>query len=486
MMHKHSSNELKELFLLCAGVVLLILAALILSTPASPLSSATPLGVAQGQPDYGEGYPSPLSCPQNTALCYPNPRVGTLSIRAAGASDGYTVNVDANNAQTSLGSPVILDGNRQLEVEWACLPYQNGTATCQIVNPRCHCSWWGGCGTCYTPYACNTGNITYTDNTLTSTGFQTNGALVGTASVTFPANADSFTYSLQCKKAGGSTYTVTNTVYAAGGADTPLNAPKPTATINAGNGNGVTKTVEVGTPVTITATYTPRGTDSLTSTAINGPNSTNSVPGVSNTTPDSPKQYIFIPSAVGTYTFAPAIRSANFPVWNDYGVAVDVVATPMTCPNAHGVNPPTCTCDVGYSGPPRGLCTQVPCSDPNALWPLCTSCRAGYELRGGVCTPPPELSLRASQLRVNSGTRTTVTWRVTRLYANAGIVCSLSSNPSGVVSARMPANTQPTWSGTAQTAPITATTVITLSCTGANPKSITVGLIPAFEEPPGV
>jgi hypothetical protein len=66
--------------------------------------------------------------------------------------------------------------------------------------------------------------------------------------------------------------------------------PPPQDTISAGAGNGVPVTVVAGTPVTISATYTADAADTLTQTAIDGPNSTNSVPGVPFTAPFSPKQ----------------------------------------------------------------------------------------------------------------------------------------------------------------------------------------------------
>src|SRR6185436_5831674 len=100
-----------------------------------------------------------------------------------------------------------------------------------------------------------------------------------------------------------------------------LGAPKdfPAITITA-----VPSAVAVGKPSIITALFAPGLADTLTSTAINGPNTTNSVPGVPNTTPATPKTYTFQTNTPGTYTFIPSVKTDAYRSWNDYGKSVTV------------------------------------------------------------------------------------------------------------------------------------------------------------------
>lgn len=243
-----SAEELRELALSSAGVVLLILAAIVLSAPPQKASVATPLGVSQGQADYSGGYPSPLSCPVNSSLCHPSPRrIGTLSVRTPGGS-GQTVNVYSNGATDSIGSAVSFPDsvNRQVAVEWACQPFQTATQTCS-QGFQCGCDWWGGCGWCTHSYECGPGTTSYADRTQ-GTGFNTGDALLGNTTVTFPNGYTTNTYSLRCVDDAGPTWSVSAVVYASAPPPPPGNNP-PTLfanisaspqTVSWGNSSAVT------------------------------------------------------------------------------------------------------------------------------------------------------------------------------------------------------------------------------------------------------
>ncbi len=254
------------------------------------------------------------------------------------------------------------------------------------------------------------------------------------------------------------------------------------------------------------------------------------------------KTYTFTPTAPGEYIFYPAAQTEQYTSWNNYSKSLLVRVHPAcpagqhwvpgpsgnyagitfrgqcvpdqaTCPGVHEVNPPACTCETGYvrqNGAcvlptsqcagvhevnypacscdigyhkQNGVCVPDTCSDPRAVPPLCSSCISGYETKNGICTPiPPSTSLSAYPLRVQKGTGSTVSWNVTGLSSGSGTACSITSNPAGVFYQSMPANTAPSWSGTAPTGAINGATIITLSCTGAVSKSVTVGIVPVFQE----
>lgn len=242
-----SVQELRDLVVSAAGVALLILAAIVLSAPPPKTSVATPLGVSQGQADYSGGYPSPLSCPINSSLCYPYLRIGTLSVHPPGGS-GQTVNVYSNGATDSIGSAVSFPDstNRQVVVEWACQPSQTATQTCTNAF-QCGCNWWGGCGWCVYYYECGPGTATYADR-ANGVGFNTGSAIIGNTTVAFPNGYTSNTYTLTCVKDAGGSWSVGATVYATAPPPPPGGTPPTTfasisaspQTVSWGNSSAVT------------------------------------------------------------------------------------------------------------------------------------------------------------------------------------------------------------------------------------------------------
>lgn len=383
---------------------------------------------------------------------------------------------------TYAGALSTVPSGTPLTIEWAC---QRGQSVGYTVSDSC--SSYDPFGNCVSSGGGGSATYTYRDyDGAVGTNF-TAGPNIGSATV---VPTQTTTYGIYCRSAGArtangipfpSTPVMSFTVNVSG---EPIPPPlPPTTTIDAGAGNGITKTVSVGTSVTLTATYTAGSRDALTSTAINGPNSTNSVPGVAWTPPTSPKTYIFTPSTPGSYTFSPSLQSQFYPAWSNYGASVTVVATAATCSGAHQVNPPTCSCEVGYTLQ-GGVCVPTTCSDPHALPPLCNTCQSGYVWDGGngACIiAPAALSISLSKSLVRKGETTTLSWSATGLAGSQN--CSVSSSPAGVFSQTMPAGTAPTWSRSNQpTGPIIGATVFTLSCTGSTPVSVSAKLNPAYIE----
>lgn len=285
----------------------------------------------------------------------------------------------------------------------------------------------------------------------------------GTCNATTPSNS-----SCPCQSPANSCGMRTTGYYLQNGICTARVAPPnilcpaaPTVTINAGAGNGVAVSRPAGTPVTITATFTPRTGDTITGSAINGPNSGSSVPG-GNTAPASTKTYV-LPGTTpaGSYTFRPALTTTYYPAWSDYGRSVVVTITgSLTCPGANEINPPTCSCAPGYQRvPPSTTCTVIPIVVP---------------------PPAPVLTFSAESPRVQPGSAANLTWNVSGLIATDS--CTISSVPAGTLSrSHGPSATATSWSGTASPT-ITGNSVFTLSCTRGTAQSVTVGLIPVIIE----
>ncbi|MEK7109203.1 MAG: hypothetical protein AAB919_02095 [Patescibacteria group bacterium] len=295
--------------------------------------------------------------------------------------------------------------------------------------------------------------------------------------------------------------------------------PPPMLTI-VGNGQTGSITVAVGEAVTVSATFIPAAGDTLFKTAINNYQNnlwcgTGNICNASMWTaaPLGSKSYTFIPTAAGQYIFYPAAQTGQYSNWNNYGKSLRVIAHPVcpagthwepgspgntslygsgsgrcvpnerTCPGAHQINYPTCNCDVGYILQNGACVLPTTCSDPHAVPPLC-SCANGYTLTNGSCTPiPPTLSLSAAQYRVSKGNPAVLSWSAAGLVGDPAVTCLVRSLPASVFLVTMPAGTSGTWSGTGvATNPVTGATRFTLSCTGAGSVSITVNLIPVFQE----
>ncbi len=217
------SKEARELILLCAGVVLLICAALVLSLPPSSSSSATPFGVVQGQPDYGGGYPAPLSCGVGSTNCYPSARITTLSIYKEGTTNGQTMNLDQNGSISALAPAFVLlptdSGVGNLVVEMACQPSQTASQTCSSPY-TCGCRWWGGgCHTCYNYYPCGPGGVAYADRLTfsgTDVSFSSTTLVGGKWTMPIPGGGAGavHSYMLTCKQGeSGPSWAVTLPIY---------------------------------------------------------------------------------------------------------------------------------------------------------------------------------------------------------------------------------------------------------------------------------
>ncbi len=291
--------------------------------------------------------------------------------------------------------------------------------------------------------------------------------------------------------------------------------PPPMLSIVGNDQNPVT--VIPGQSVVIDARFAPSEGDTLTKSAINDSN--NSLwcgSGVTCSTSLwstslNEKNYTFTPARIGTYTFYPAAQTTEYPWWDNYNKSLTVTAAcPANSTTKSSKSTSVCTCNSGYTQQPDGTCIAAPCTngatnpptcnvcnpgytltngqcvlvtsctDPLKQPPLCTSCIAGYSLVGGSCVKVPSVSLSASATLVRSGDTPTLTWRVTG--AGSGVSCTISSDPTGLFSASNGDLKTGTWSGSAQTGPITSKSIFTLSCTNAAPVSVSISLIPSVKE----
>lgn len=253
------------------------------------------------------------------------------------------------------------------------------------------------------------------------------------------------TYTFLCTIGGVNTSTST----------TIATVSAPTATINAGAGDGVNRTVYSGGPYSITATYTPGSGDTLAATAINGSDQVNSVPCADvapyNTScwtqPDATKTYTFTPVA-GTYTFYASQKTLAYTTYNNYkSVTLTVVDQ---CPNGQGT--------AGS----------------------CTSCNNGYVLQGGSCVvsaPPPTISFSANPSRVRKAVSTPVTfsWTVTNPPASCTISGPTGFTPLTINPANGVAGSQ------VATVTLSARSNFTLTC-GAVSQQVTLNLVPNVQE----
>lgn len=261
-----------------------------------------------------------------------------------------------------------------------------------------------------------------------------------------------------------------------------------------GNGQQGEVQVPVGTPVTIRGTFAAGAGDILLFTALND-NNNNALPGVPNTTATSPKNYVFTPTAAGSYIFYPAARTAAYPSWNNYGQQLIVRATQLTCPGgvapvgnscpqvqSCGQNqlgtPPNCTCEVGYQMQ-GGVCVQQMCPGAHEVnWPSCT-CASGYVRDGAtaMCIREAVLNIQvnnAAATRVRKGNTVSLTWSATGVAAGS---CSVRTNAGTTLSSGDSGSLTPT---------VGSQTTYTLRCLNdagtTVSKSANVTLIPTVDE----
>ncbi len=456
----------------------------------------------------------------------PNPRVATfLMYSASDPSRATWANVDSKGAVTRGGYAPSVTSGQNVVVQWSCantIYFSNldGDRSTFLDEPECH--YFSGYTTSYAQQMVVTGTLNNLQNT------QTGGRFDGQQNVIVPANGE-LTQTFSC----GTFPPVTLTLGAA--------KPSPIVTIAA-----VPTVVEKGKPSVITATYIPGAGDTLTATALNGPNTTNSVPGVTNVTATSPKVYTFTTNTPGTYTFSPAVKTDAYRSWDDLGKSVTV--TVLNCGVGGHISGNACVCDTGYTGTPPSCvppvkvsCALSPASQTIVRGSSATvrytttggPTAASYSVDGGASTgiapigasgtitvPSSAIStvgthtvqmsvadLTASagcgpvtikttvpgnltapvinsfsSTKINPGKSSMLSWTISNMQA--GVLCSIT--PSAKLGGPMPGwNGSAIWNGSVLTSPITTPTSYTLSCDygkGVVSAVATVQLLPAYIE----
>jgi hypothetical protein len=483
---KLTHQQFKEIAAFCGGVAILLLVTVFIAGG----------GTARIGQSIAENGISPQSL---TAAVFPCSWFGDCSL------GGYT------NVYDFYASPTTVTAGQSSTLVWTA--YRTGPATiglCQAGNGTGRLFDWH----CYiTPPGAEVGN---------------GSALSGSYVVTPTAGSHTYTFcSRFVQDNGGSCLTATVT------ATVPL-PPTPTLTIDAGAGNGVTKTVDIGTPVTITGTFTAASGDTITHTSLVDYQS-NALPGINTAVPPTTKSYIFTPTDVGSYIFYPSVQTNTYPSWNNYSKSVTVkvtqpvlgpcndiplqttvpngcvtpvpapgICTPTggsysagtntcSCPagqhlagTACVVNPlcangladsyaPSCTCPAGkYQPLGSSVCVALPiCANglSQAYSPTCT-CPSGQAQKGASCVLKGTIvSFTANPSRVLKGNTATLTWSTSNMAT-----CALSSFAAAgtlTLSHGLSSSLSPI---------IDSKTIFTLSCVDAADltysSSVTVNLIP--------
>jgi hypothetical protein len=486
-------------------------------------------------PNYDGGFPEIHACNVNTcpggfkgwcntgSFTCPLHSYGDVYVTAASSTQniigtmiqpGYHFGFGAYTTSYTGTIPTVPAGT-QLTLEYACQDFQSASAS------GCSCTSFDAFNNCSGTYNCTSTTNKYNDYGHAIVNGVQQASYVGSMTVTPIVDT---TYTVSCPASGwkeaGSGISMPSTPTMSFSVKVGAAVPPPTPTLTI-NGNGSNPTViTLGQSVTVTATFAAGAGDTLGKTAINDNANnlwcgTGCTPNTSMWTaaPLGTKSYTFTPVATGVYIFYPAATTTAYPSWNNYAKSLTVTvnaAPPPACQNGTGsagactscnanyhlsggscvanacaggqTNPPTCsTCPFGQHSS-GGVCVNDTCADPHAVAPLCSTCVAGYQMQGGVCVvSPPSLSLSAVQTRVRAGTPASISWSATNV--SAATSCVITSNPAGVFTRIMPAGTVGTWSGTNQaTGAVTSTTIFNLSCTGANTKSITVGVLPVYQE----
>lgn len=259
----------------------------------------------------------------------------------------------------------------------------------------------------------------------------------------------------------------------------------------------------VGQQGTIVANFVAGSNDSLVRTAINDASQNAVTPW----TPPGGKSYAFTPTASGTYTFYPAVQTSQFPSWNNYGKSHTVTVTsPLcganevgtypncqcaagyqrdasgtcaavpTCSGANEVNPPSCTCEVGYVRT-GGVCTVAQCTGANEVNPPACTCGPGYERAGGACIRQALLSVTldgAPAARVRRGTPVALSWNASGVQDGS---CTVRANGGSALSSSASGSLAPA---------VSAQTIYRLTCLNDAGSAVsaeaTAYLIPDFSE----
>ncbi len=303
--------------------------------------------------------------------------------------------------------------------------------------------------------------------------------------------------------------------------NTPLQSsptpPNPTATINAGSGNGVSRTVVAGFTITIDATYAAANGDTLTASAINGNDQVTSVPCVNIapynascwTQPDTAKTYSYTPNTNGTYHFYAAAKSAAHASYANYAsVGVTVVTPPTdTIWQSKSTTAPNETFTVTWSSSnaqsciikkrdPDGTLTTwdttdsgsrivaLPTAGTYAGTIDCTAYNGTVhsEISHVVQVPQTLPTINSfSASRVRKGAQSVLSWNISGMQASN--TCTISPTPaSGQIS--WDGITDP-WKGNATTSTLSAGTLFTLRCTDGSistSSQVTARLTPGVKE----
>ena len=174
--------------------------------PATSQGASTALGVEQGLPSYG-GYPSPSNCNSGESLCYPNTRIGVVSVRDQGGASGAgeTKYINLAGTVSATGIPVVLTNLNPTTIEWACQPSQTVTwqhlhsqtcpRSCGFLNTQ---TCWDDCSFFHT----HTDTYTMSPGASGSGGAFAASGLTGSATLTYPvgtyAPGEVVPYTLSC------------------------------------------------------------------------------------------------------------------------------------------------------------------------------------------------------------------------------------------------------------------------------------------------
>jgi hypothetical protein len=379
-------------------------------------------------------------------------------------SNQFSTNIPSSTPVLSGSTTFVAEGNQTYDL--TCGGYKQENGTTDSPEPPLHNYVSSSGGVCIFGIDCNTGGDTGTYG-VADPSYKHPGL---TLSVTACTNDNEIVVKNTC--------TPCDTIKAGShrsGNICIINAA-PRETIDAGKGDGVSVTVPLGTVLPITATFTPGDGDSLVATAIND-NSTGSSVSCSNVLPssttcwqqpDPQKVYTYTPTTLGTKTFSAQIKTVAYANYgSNKSLSVTAVCPASSTPS--GAN--ACKCTTAFYTWVGSSCVLQCPKDmvPNG---------------SGSCMNAPKLptadTILFTATRVRSGNPSTLSFTVPNM--KNGITCSISPTPT---EGQISWNGQAAWVGTAHTAPITAATNYTLSCTNTIEtvqKTVTVQLVPQFEE----
>ncbi|KKW37842.1 MAG: hypothetical protein UY86_C0003G0064 [Candidatus Adlerbacteria bacterium GW2011_GWB1_54_7] len=176
----------------------------------------------------------------------------------------------------------------------------------------------------------------------------------------------------------------------------------PNATIGADSTN-----IYVGQSVGIHADFAAGSGDSMNGSAINQPANIS----VTNTNPDSHKDYTFTPASPGAYVFTAWVLTPLY-AWNSYASIVVNVSEVPSCGNGLDINVyPSCSCPSGQVQ--NGSFCEPPPSCQNGLdinsYPSCT-CPSGQYQNGNSCSAitAPTAIISSDSPTIHVGESTTI------------------------------------------------------------------------------